>query len=142
MIELALIVFQTVILVFLIVRLTLLQRSIPDVQEVLDDVGTSIAEQLSGLFEKPMVKRAMSTLGKQSGAVRADNALRDRAANKILESYPSINLVLDQLNMTPTEGLQLLNDPLIGPFIKGAISKGLSGFMKNNPESSSSYGKF
>jgi len=140
-IELVLIVFQTVLLAFLIYKLSSFQRSLPDVQEVLDDVGTSIAEQLSSVLEKPMVKRAMSTLGKQSGEVRADNALRERAADKILGQYPSINLILDQLKMTPMEGLQLLNDPLIGPFIKGAIQKGIGGFLKGNPESSS-YGKY
>jgi len=116
-----------------------LRRTIP---LILDDVAISIGEQLSGIVEKPAVKQAMSMMGNKSGEVRADKALRSKAADAILAQYPSINLVLDQLDMTPVEGLQLLNDPLIGPFIKGAISKGLQGFMKGNPQSSEPYGKY
>lgn len=119
---------NTVLLALLIMFLLRFKRSIPDIQQVLDDVGASIGDQLAGLFEKPMVKRAMSTLGKKSGEVRANSALRDKAADKLLEGVPSVGFILDQLDLSPTEGLQLLQDPLVGPFIKNAIAGGLKGF--------------
>jgi len=102
-----------------------LKRSIPDLlQGALNDVGAQFAE----IFEKPMVKRSMSVLGKQSGDVRADKALRNKAAEGLLAKVPSAQFILDQLDMTPIEGLQLLNDPLIGPIIKNALAGGLKGF--------------
>lgn len=110
------------------------KRTIPT---ILNDVGEDIGEQFSNIFEKPTVKQAMSVMGKRSGEVRASDALRNKAANKILESYPSIGFILDQLNLSPIEGVQLINDPLIGPMIKGVISKGLQNLGKNNPSQGS-----
>lgn len=114
-------------------------RTIP---EILNDVGASIGEQFGELFgeifEKPTVKQAMSLMGKKSGEVRANAALRNKAADKLLEGYPSIGFVLDQLDLTPVEGLQLLKDPLIGPFIQGALQKGLKGLQ--NPSQRTEYG--
>ena len=111
-------------------------RTIP---EILNDVGASIGEQFGEIFEKPAVKQAMSVMGKKSGEVRASNALRNKAADKILEGVPSIGFILDQLDLTPVEGLQLMNDPLIGPFIKRAIEGGLKGLTsQQNP--SNEYG--
>lgn len=121
-----------------------LRRTLPT---VISDVGLSVAEQinekLKETFESPNVQRAMSILGKKSGEVRADNALRNKAADKLLEGYPSIGFVLDQLDLTPVEGLQLLKDPLIGPFIQGIIQKGMVNLTKGaNPSSPSSTSKF
>ena len=111
-------------------------RTIP---EILNDVGASIGEQFGEIFEKPTVKQAMSLMGKKSGEVRASNALRNKAADKLLEGVPSINFILDQLDLTPVEGLQLMNDPLIGPIIKGALQKGFKGLVgQSNP--SNEYG--
>lgn len=108
-----------------------LRRTVPI---ILGEVGESIGEQFSEIFEKPTVKQAMSLMGKKSGESRASNALRNKAADKILDGIPSIGFILDQLDMTPTEGLQLLQDPLIGPFIKGMIQKGMQGLAgQNNP---------
>lgn len=98
---------------------------------ILEDVAVSAGEQITTLIKNeltgPQISKAMSVLGKKSGEVRANNALRSKAANKLLEGIPSINFILDQLNITPVEGLQLMNDPLIGPFIRGALQKGIAG---------------
>ena len=113
-----------------------LRRTLP---VILTDVGMSVGEQLSEVFEKPTVKQAMSLMGKKSGEVRADSALRNKAADKLLEGYPSIGFILDQLDLSPVEGLQLMKDPLIGPFIQGALQKGLKGLGKGfNPSGGSS----
>ena len=111
-----------------------MDRALPD---ILIDVGESIGEQFGEIFEKPTVKQAMSLMGKKSGQVRADTALRNKAADKLLEGVPSVGFILDQLDLTPVEGLQLLNDPLIGPFIKGAIQNVGKGFLKGNPSQAS-----
>ena len=111
-----------------------LRRTIP---VILEDVGQDIGEQFGAIFEKPTVKQAMSVMGKKSGEVRASAALRNKAAEKIIEGYPSIGFLLEQMDMTPVEGLQLWNDPLIGPMIRGALSKGVQNlgknFDRNNP---------
>lgn len=129
---------SAILLLVLIIKLTIFQRSMPNIDEVLNDVGISIGDQLKQIFENPTVKKAYSILGKQSGEVRADAALRNKAADKLLEGYPSIGFILDQLDLTPVEGLQLLKDPLIGPFIQGALQKGLKGLQ--NPSSSRAEG--
>lgn len=113
----------------LIVFLIKFQRSIPDIQEVLNDVGGSIADQFSGIFEKPVVKKAYSVLGKQSGEKRADKALRKKAANALIDQIPAAGFVLDQLGMTPEEGLKLMNDPMIGPLIQNMLQKGTGGIQ-------------
>lgn len=124
----ALVVANTLFLVSLIVVLLKFKHSIPDIQQVLNDVGQSVAQQFSEVFEKPMVKKSMTILGKESGEVRADKALREKVANNFLESYPSAKFILDQLDITPLEGLQLMRDPLIGPLIQNVVSGGLSNF--------------
>ena len=130
MLETGLILFNTAALLVLIVLLMKFKRSIPDIQTVLNDVGASIGEQLSGVFEKPAVSKAMSVLGKKSGQVRADSALRKKAANALVGQIPAAGLVLDQLGMTAEEGLQLLNDPMIGPLIQNMLQKGTGGVQK------------
>lgn len=122
-------VANTVLLGVLIIFLLKFKRSIPDIQQVLDDVGQSIGEQFSGIFEKPAVSKAMSVLGKKSGMVRADAALRKKAADGIIQQIPAAGFVLDQLGMTAEEGLRLLNDPMIGPMIQNMLSKGTGGLQ-------------
>lgn len=139
-----LIVLNTILTGGLIVLLAFFKRSIPDIQEVLLDVGESIGEQLKGVFEKPIVKGAMSQLGKKSGEVRADAALRNRVAEKAIGSNVLLKKALEYFDVTPIEGLQLINDPMIGPFIQRFIAnlaqggQGLlgglktGGFQRNN----------
>lgn len=144
MFQTALSLVTTGLLAVLIVLLLKFKRDIPDVQQILDDVGESIGEQLTGVFEKPQVSRAMSVLGKKSGEVRADNALRNKAAGVVMEQMPGLGMVLQQFGLTPLEGVKLLNDPIFGPLIRqglGAAQKalggGLSGFGGSNSASSS-----
>lgn len=98
-----------------------LRRSIPQlVQNVLNDVGAQISET----FSTPAVKHAMSIMGKQSGEVRADAALRNRVAEKAVEGSPLLGKALEYFDLSPIEGLQLLNDPLLQPIIQGFLKKG------------------
>lgn len=136
-------VVSTILLVVVIVLLASFKRSIPDVQEVLDDVGASISEQLGVMFEKPTVKAAMSQLGKKSGEVRASTALRNKVATQAMNQFPGLKLILDQFDITPVEGLQLMQDPLIGPLIQGALGRATGALQKaaggfNSPSGSSS----
>lgn len=137
----ALIILNTILLGALIIFLLKFKESMPDIQQVLDDVGASISSQLSEIFSKPAVSKAMSVLGKKSGEVRANKALRNKAANALLGQYPSVGLILDQLDMTPVEGLQLMKDPLIGPIIQGALSGGLKGFSQGQKKTKQSSGE-
>ena len=121
---------NTIILVGLVIVLYKFKRSIPDIQQVLDDVGESIGEQLSGIFEKPAVSKAMGILGKRSGEVRGNKALMNKVANKAIGQNVLAKKALEYLDITPMEGLQLLNDPTFGPMIQGLIgqfSKGAAG---------------
>jgi len=120
---------NTVILASLVIVLYIFKRSIPDIQQVLDDVGASVGEQFSGIFEKPAVSKAMSVLGQKSGEVRADKALRKKAANALIQQIPAAGFVLDQLGMTAEEGLRLMNDPMIGPLIQNMLQKGTGGIQ-------------
>lgn len=135
-------VVSTVLLVLMIMFLYKFKRSIPDIQQVLDDVGSSIGEQLTSIFEKPVVKASMTNLSKKSGEVRADKALRNRVAEKAIGSNVLLKKALDYFDVTPIEGLQLMNDPMIGPFIQRFIAnlaQGGQGLLKgfNNPMGSS-----
>lgn len=130
MFQTALSLISTVLLAVLIVLLLKFKRELPDIQQVLDDVGASISEQLGDIFAKPAVSKAMSVLGQKSGEVRANKALRNKAAEGLLARFPSAKFILDQLDITPIEGLQLMNDPIVGPMIQGALQKGLSGLSK------------
>lgn len=123
-------VVDTILLAVMIIFLLKFKRSIPDIQQVLNDVGSSVSEQFVNIFEKPAVNRAMSVLGKKSGEVRTDKALVSKAANAIIEQLPAAGFVLDQLGMTPEEGIRLLRDPMIGPFIQNMLAQG-SGSLKN-----------
>jgi len=65
----------------------------------------------------------MGILGKQSGVVRADTALKNKVADKLLDNQPVLKRVIDYFDISPMEGLQLINDPmisnLIGKFLSG-----------------------
>lgn len=117
------------------------RKAIPSMlNSVAMGVSEHINEGLKETFASPNVKKAFTILGKQSGAVRADGALRNRVADQLIGKYPSINMILDQLDLTPIEGLQLINDPLIGPFIKGFMEKGLKGVLGGGKTKTSDFG--
>lgn len=122
----SLIVLNTLLLVVMTIVVLKFKRDIPDIEQVLVDVGGSISEKLQEIFSDAPVKKAMGILGKHSGEARADAALQKKAASAIMDQFPGLNMVLDQFGMTPLEGVKLLRDPLIGPFIQNAIG----GFMK------------
>lgn len=139
MLEAFLIVLTTSILTNVIMFVAL-RKLLPNViaevgKDLSNNFSESFNEGLKETFSEPNVKKAFSILGKQSGSVRANDALRNRTAEKLLEGVPSIGFLLDQLDLTPVEGLQLLQDPLIGGFIQGFIKKGVGGLMQpsSNP---------
>lgn len=104
----------------IIIGMIFINRKIPIlIQNVLDDVG----EQLQEMFANPTIKKAYSILGKQSGEVRTDNALREKAANAIVQEIPSVNIILERLGIEPIEGIKLMNDPIFAPIIQGFIQK-------------------
>lgn len=106
-----------------------LHRSIPElVQNVLNDVG----KQLEKTFENPTIRKAYGILGQKSGDARAEKALRVKVADKVMDENPIIKKALEYFDIEPLEGLQLLNDPMIGPLIQGYISK-LQGGIHGNP---------
>lgn len=128
-----LIVLNTILLGGLIILLATFKRGLPDLlQGALNDVG----EQLSGIFKEPQVKRAMSVLGKQSGEVRADKALKNRVADKALGQSVIVKKALDYFGLSALEGLELMQDPTFGPIIQGFIAKGGQGLLKgfNSPD--------
>lgn len=101
-----------------------LKKSIPKlIQNVLDDVGG----QITATLKDPQVKHAMSIMGKKSGEVRADSALRERVADSVISQSPVIERVLEELDITPIEGLKLMNDPLFAPIINQVMGKLKSG---------------
>lgn len=125
-------VVNTFLIGVLIVFLYIFKRSVrPTIQEALNTVGA----QISKTFGEPQVKRAMSVLGKQSGEVRADKALRKKAAGAVIDRMPALGMVLKQIGISPLEGVKLLNDPVFGPLIRrglataqGALEKVTSNF--------------
>lgn len=103
-----------------IIGILYLRRWIPTLlQQALTDVGSQINETMSA----PVVKRAMSILGSKSGDVRADKALVSRVSGQIVGELPLLGKILEQFDITPEEGLKLINDPMIGPFIQNALAK-------------------
>jgi len=125
-------VFNAILLLVMIVFLYIFKESIPDLlQGALNDVGS----QLSEVFEKPQVKRAMTLLGKESGVVRADAALKNRVAEKALGQSIVVKKALDWFGLTALEGVELMRDPTFGPIIQGFIEKGGQGLLGgfNNP---------
>lgn len=109
-----------------------LRRTVPDIQAILDDVGDSISEQLSEMFGNPAIKNWMSSMGKKSGEVRSDAALRNKVAEGIVSLSPAIKWGLDKIGITPLEGVRLYSDPTFGPMIKSIFES-----IKKGPKSSS-----
>lgn len=100
--------------VTVIVAFWWIKRSLPIlIQSVLNDVG----EQLNEIFANPTVKKAYTILGKQGAEVKHDEALRNRVAEKAISESPALKKVLEYFEVTPIEGLKLLNDPLLQPII-------------------------
>lgn len=107
-----------------------LRRTMPDIQEILNDVGAGISETFEGTFKNPAVKNFMSQMGKKSGDVRADKAVRNRVAEKALGQSVIVKKALDYFGLSALEGLELMQDPTFGPIIQGFISKGGQGLLK------------
>lgn len=132
----SLIVLNTILLLGLIVLLATFKRGLPNLlQGALNDVG----KQLSGIFKEPQVKRAMSVLGKQSGEVRADKALKNKVAEKALGQSVIVKKALDYFGLSALEGIELMQDPTFGPIIQGFISKSSQGLLSgkfNSPTGS------
>ena len=131
----ALSLLSTVLLLVMITFLYKFKRDLPDIEQVLVDVGESVGEQLSGIFEKPMVKQSMSIMGKESGRVRSSDALKNKVAEKALGQSIVVKKALEYFDLTPLEGIELMQDPMFGPIIQGFIQKGGQGLLKgfNNP---------
>ena len=106
----------------------ILAETLPSlIQSVLNDVGESISEQINANFSTPSVKRAMSVLGKESGAVRTNAALQNKVADKVISENPIIARVLDYFDISPLEGLQLMNDPMFSGLIQKYAGQFLGG---------------
>ena len=118
---------NTVLLTSLALVLLKIKRGIPDFEQVFDDFGGSVSEILNKNFSKPAVSKAMSVLGSKSGEARANKALRNKAANAVLAKQPLIKMALEELDISPLEGLQLMNDPVVGPMIQGLMARGAQG---------------
>ena len=122
-----------------------LRRTMPDIQEILDDVGASISESMTGMsktvtesFKNPAVKNFMSQMGSKSGEARASKALKNRVAEKALGQNILLKKALEYLDITPMEGIELMGDPTVGPVIRNLMagfSKGGQGLLQgfNNP---------
>ena len=134
MIVTSLVVVNTILLAVMIVFLLKFKRSIPDIQQVLNDVGGSMSEQLANIFkdgvQSPVVSKAMGILGKASGEVRADKATKKKVIDAVMEQQPGLSVILERIGISPEEGFSLLRDPTFGPIIQGFLSKGLSGIGK------------
>ena len=125
---------NTILLLVMGVFLLKFKRSIPDIQQVLNDVGGSITEQLANIFKEgvqsPVVSKAMGILGKASGEVRADKATKKKVIEAVMEQQPGLSVILERIGISPEEGFSLLRDPTFGPIIQGFLAKGLGGIGK------------
>lgn len=127
MLETLLIVVLTALLTVVMLALYI-KRTLPGILlDVAKGAGESITERLQETFESPNMQRAMSILGQKSGDVRATKALRNKAANAIMDQMPGINMIMSKIGISPLEGVQLMNDPLFGPMIKGMIDSFMQG---------------
>jgi len=100
------------------------------IQQVLNDVGADISKTIQNQFLDPQVKKMYSEMGKKSGEVRADTALRSKVATQIVDEIPSVKFLLDQFDIEPVEALKLMNDPLFAPIIQGFLGK----YQKDQPQ--------
>lgn len=112
-------------------------RSVPDlIQAVLNDVGASITEQLNEVLT-PTMKRGLSLASQKGNQAKANIALREKVASKITAQSPIVNKILEYFDVSPMEGIKILNDPMLAPIIqrflaglkegKGTPFGGLSG---------------
>ena len=125
----ALSLLSTVLLLVMIMFLYKFKRDLPDIEQVLVDVGESVGEQLAGIFKDPMVKQSMSLMGKESGRVRTSDALKNKVAEKALGQSVIVKKALDYFGLSALEGLELMQDPTFGPIIQGFIAKGGQGLL-------------
>jgi hypothetical protein len=100
------------------------------IQTVLNDMGESFREGLTNMLESPAVSRANTIIGRLGHESRADDALKDKVADKLLQSNPLIGKALEYFDLTPMEGLSLINDPTLGPLIQSFIQKAQEGLGK------------
>lgn len=119
----------------LIVLFIKFKENLPDIDEVLSDVGADISNKLSEIFQEAPVKRAMSVLGKESGKSRASEALKNKVAEKAIGSNIVLKKALEYFDISPMEGLQLLNDPTMGPMIKGVMANFQGGLSQGGSSS-------
>ena len=138
-----LLAFANIVLTALVTLLLLaiyIKRTLPNIlEEVAIGAGESITSSLQELFEKPSVKHAMSILGKQSGEIRADKALQEKAAEAFINQSPAISMALEKIGITPLEGVKLFNDPLFGPMIQNFLGGFLN--LSNNPGQQNQIGR-
>ena len=102
---------------------------------------------LAAVFIDPNFKKAMTILGKQSGAVRLDKANVRKLNENMGELSPMLAMIAEQLDMEPYDLLKMAGDlqdlPVIGDMIKkgvqsfqeqmaGGINKSLNKSDKNN----------
>jgi len=90
---------------------------------VVPNIGRAFQQGISETFAEPNVKRAMSILQSQGVESRVDNTTREKVADKVMESYPIAQKALEYFNITPIEGLKLMNDPMFAPIIQKAIGQ-------------------
>ena len=110
-----------------IVFLYKFKAGLPDFQQIFDEFGEGMGSTISALVKDPMVSRAMSTLGKKSGDVRANTALKNKVATKLVGQNLLLKKGLEYLGISPFEGLELMSDPTMGPMIQnvmGMLQKG------------------
>lgn len=127
-------IIQTLIIIVGCISGTLLglivyvNRTLP---KILSDMGEDVTEAFGAIFEKPMTKRAMSILGKESGRVRLDASAENALAENILNNMtPEIRMVLDRVapDFIETYGadtalaLATKYAPLIQQFLGGALN--------------------
>jgi len=141
-------VLNTLLLAVLIMFLLKFKREVPDLIPDFEEIGTEFAgkigETIKGVLEGPAVSKAMGILGKHSGEARADKALQKKVAGKLMDQMPGIGMILEQFDLTPVEGLKLMNDPLVGPLIQRGLAAAQGAIGKfgqhNNPGSTSGPG--
>lgn len=108
------------------------ERELPDFQQIFDDFGEGIGKTFAEGVKDPMVKRAMTTLGAKSGEARASKALQKKVADKIVGQNVLLQKGLEYLDISSVEGLELMNDPTLGPVIRNMmaqIAKGAGGLL-------------
>lgn len=110
------------LLAYLIIKMYNFERSLPDFAQIFDNLGGDISETFKEIVTNPTVKASFTAMGKKSGEVRASAALKNKVADKAIGQNIVLKKALEYLDISPIEGLQLLNDPTIGPTIRGLMA--------------------